>query len=257
MTNENNTPAKSNQWILKNLDFLSGMFNDKARVDANVAEALTLAKDALKAEIDKNAELQKRLTIFENKDVYKKAKNKNFTFLIPATGSMQGVSLDQAKKNVLTFKERTSSNPIAVFWDNSNTVHMPVSQDSFKENNQFIQKLYGGSAFAKTLNTLPASQKSEHYIYIGNGNLVDSKETLEAGKKLLETSPKATLDFVSAHAMSPYMQEFAEQLAQLFPKRVSFHNVNNDASVDTAFTEILKLRTAPAPKKQVDAKPKL
>jgi hypothetical protein len=63
MTNENNTPAKSNQWILRNLDFLSGMFNDKARVDANVAEALILAKDALKAEIDKNAELQKRLTI--------------------------------------------------------------------------------------------------------------------------------------------------------------------------------------------------
>jgi hypothetical protein len=168
---------------------------------------------------------------------------------------MQGVSLVQAKKDVLTFKERTSSNPTAVFWDNSNTVQMPVSQEIFYADN--FKNMYGGSDFAKTLNALPVSQKSEHYIYIGNGNLLDIKETLEAGKKLLEKSPKATLDFVSAHTMSPYMQEFAERLKESFPTRVSFHKVDNDASVDTAFTEILKLRTAPASKKQLDAKPKM
>lgn len=258
MTNENNTPAKSNQWILKNLDFLSGMFNDKARVDANVAEALTLAKDALKAEIDKNTELQKRLDILESKDIYIKAKNKHFTFLIPATGSMQGVSLNQAKKDVLIFKERTSSNPTAVFWDNSNSIQMSVSQDNFKDNDDLIQKICGGgSTFAKTLNMLPVSQKSEHYVYIGNGNILDIKESLEAGKNLLKKSPKATLDFMSARTFSPDMQILAEQLKALFPKRISFHKVDNDDSIDTAFTEIIKLRTAPVPKKQPDAKPKL
>jgi hypothetical protein len=255
-------PAKSTADILADISRLSTLFNEKSNMDKQIAETLDAAGTALKSEQEKVAALQAKLAALENKDVYKKAKHKNFSFLLEGSGMMlnsRGLDAEQPQKSLFeianaaleNFKEKSGSDAeIDLFADK-----FLGSDADFEAESKHVN--YESTYIGVIENKEPIAllTKEQNMVVIGRGDLFDPEFCKDKTRGLLTVCPKMSLDFVAMDSTFD-MKRLAQELQAEFPARISFQQVDAELSMEAALVKIVKSRTASAPKKELQSQPK-
>lgn len=239
-------------------------------MEGDIVAVLNLAAAALEAEQKKVAALEKKIAEIENNETLKKAKNKNFTFLIGSAGSLDRMPLQAACESVLKFKEKSGSNPQAIFYGGEDLCLTPVAETEFEKASE---KSYEDTDFSHVVDYLDslagAPKTGRHYVVISDGKLSldDYPKSILKMENFLKQNPKSSVDFIfSARYAVTRMQQLSKNLQEKFPKQVTSQRLNGayvmdhgplTETMDEAVMNVTRLRTAPVQTKKLEAQFKL
>lgn len=268
MTNFGQKPSA--EQVLSEINRLSAHFNQKAQMDNDVIAVLSAAAETLQAEQKKNAALEKKLIELENNETFRKAKSKNFTFLVGSAGPVDRQPIQDSCDSVLKFKEKSGTSQQAIFFGGEDLCLTSVSEANF---NTASEKLYEDTHFSPVIDYLESvigsSKTTQHFVVMNDGKLAleDFAKTTAKMESFLKQHPKATVDFIFVNRYGETrMQQLSKNLQAKFPNQISSQRLLETYSegdkaslvnsMDTALANAIKARTAPAPKKEIQPQPK-